>query len=421
MMTDFAIIRRNLRARLFSTVTTALIVAAAVGLLLGLITLRDATRSALARGSGNMQLILSADASPLAAVLNGIFYANPPSRVLKWPACEELLKKYPVDYALPIQQLETFHGFPLVATVPQYFSAFQPDASSDWKIADGALFKSEFDVVAGASAARALQLKVGATFQLPRHPAWTYRISGILQPTGTSHDRALYTDLNDAWLHRAQEKRKLTDPTLTQAAPLTAAALADSDKLVTCVYVRFKNAAGNDASPALLTAYDGLKGNHPELTVALPAAESDKLLAIASTLDSLLMACAAVVVLAAAVAILLTLYNSLEQRRRQAALFRVMGCSQARIFGWVVTEAALIGLAGALLGALLSLAITPLAAAALDAKFGLVLQPFVQLLPALAVILVSVLLSGAAGIVPAWLASRTSVPAILRQPVWGRT
>jgi putative ABC transport system permease protein len=410
MITDFTLIGRSLRVRLFSTVMAALIVALAVCLLLVRVTLHHAGRAASNRGSGNMQLLVSADVTPRAAVLNGVFHANPPSRVLKWPACQELLKKYPVEFAIPIQQLDGYQGFPIVATQPQFFSLFNPADTEQWTLADGALFKSEFDVVAGASAAKTLQLKVGDVFQLPRHGNAKYKISGILLPTGTSHDRALFTDLNGAWLAREMEKRKLTDPGATQT---TAASLSDSNKLVTAVYVRFKNGPGSDA-PALLSAYDDLKHNHPELTVALPANEIDKLVALTSTLDTVFMAMSGLLILFGAIAILLALFNSIEKRRQKAAVLRVMGCSQARIFGLVVTEAAVIGLFGALGGVALSLAVNPLAAAVLDAKFGLSIQPEPQTLPTLMILLAAVILSGATGILPGLLASRSIFPATLR-------
>ena len=86
MMTDFRIIRISLRTRLFSTVTTTLMVALAAGLMLVLLSLRTASRRAFERSSGNLQLLVSADSSPLNSVLNSLFYANAPARAFKWRA-----------------------------------------------------------------------------------------------------------------------------------------------------------------------------------------------------------------------------------------------------------------------------------------------------------------------------------------------
>ncbi len=440
MMTDFTIIKRSLRLRLFSTLITALTVAVAVCLMLVLLSLRDASRSAFNRGSGNIQLLLSADSSPMVSVLNAIFYANPPARAVKWPACQELLAKYPVDFAIPIQQGDSYRSFPILATTTQFFSAFQPNGDEKWKLADGEFFKAEFQIVAGASVAKVLGLKTGDSFFITHgisgindtneeerasggdfptmkaalaqmHRYSKYKIVGVLQPTGTSHDRALFTDLNSAWIVHAHEKRKLKDPTVTQT---TAADLAASDQLITGVYVRFKTAPGSSESPALYTAYDDLKRHHPELTVALPGNEIDKLFTIVSNIDEVFVAMAAVVMLSSGIAILLALYNSMEQRRRQVAVLRVLGCSQVRIFGLVITEAALIGVFGALGGLVLSVMVNQIAARILDAKLGLALQPALLGTPTVLILFAAVVLASFAGIIPAVLAYRTTITRSLR-------
>ena len=77
-MNDLSIILRSLKARLFSTIVTVLTVAIAVGLLMALLMLRTSGERAFSRGTGNAQLLVSRDASPLESVLNGLFYANAP-------------------------------------------------------------------------------------------------------------------------------------------------------------------------------------------------------------------------------------------------------------------------------------------------------------------------------------------------------
>src|SRR5438045_40666 len=53
-MTDWTIISRSLKARLFSTVTTVVTVGVAVALMLVLLTMRDSGRRAFERGSRDM-------------------------------------------------------------------------------------------------------------------------------------------------------------------------------------------------------------------------------------------------------------------------------------------------------------------------------------------------------------------------------
>ena len=138
-MTDWTIITRSLRARLFSTVTTVVTVAVAVGLMLVLLTMRDAGRKAFERGTGNMHLLLSRDASPLVSVLNGVFYAGPPQGFMLWTDYERLTAGKPFEFAVPVQLGDSFQGrYPVLATTPEFFSKFRPAEDAEWELAEGA-------------------------------------------------------------------------------------------------------------------------------------------------------------------------------------------------------------------------------------------------------------------------------------------
>ena len=158
-MTDWTIITRSLTSRLFSTVTTVLTVAVAVGLLLVLLMLRQSAGKVFERGTGNMHLLVSADASPMVSVLNAVFYANAPQRALTWAKYQELTRAFPLEFAVPTQQGDSFRGQPVMATTPEFFTKFRPSAERDgpgWELAEGRFFESPFEVVVGAQAARGL-------------------------------------------------------------------------------------------------------------------------------------------------------------------------------------------------------------------------------------------------------------------------
>ena len=74
-------------SRMFSTVTTTLTVGIAVALMLVLLMMREAGEKAFQRGSGNMHMLISRDASPLVSVLNGVFYAGAPRRPIDSAVC----------------------------------------------------------------------------------------------------------------------------------------------------------------------------------------------------------------------------------------------------------------------------------------------------------------------------------------------
>jgi putative ABC transport system permease protein len=187
-LSDFTIIRHSMTARLFSTITAILTVAVAVALLLVLLSMRDAGRQAFRRGSGNMHLLISRDASPLVSVLNGVFYANPPQRPIEWSKYQEIASRYPLEFAIPTQLGDSYRGFPVMATTAEFFSKFQPDPNEPWALADGRFFQGPFEVVVGATAAKQAGLRIGERIHLTHGSGSSRESSPPPPPDETKND-----------------------------------------------------------------------------------------------------------------------------------------------------------------------------------------------------------------------------------------
>lgn len=494
-LSDMAIISRSMRARLFSTVTTSASVAVAVALMLVLLGMKGASREAFSRGSGNMQLLVSRDVSPLVSVLNGVFLANPPARPLSWQQVGALQADPRVGFAIPIQQGDSYAGFPVIATTPAFFRLFSTDPSHDpaaiakdsvgraapdmagraadlaageltrrlgvhvagpidaaslgteavgpvlgdaapaaarafldalegtWRLRSGALPKGDFEVVLGSAAARATGHQVGDELYLthgiarsrmlgaPSQPAgaihehreFGWRVVGILAPTGTAFDRAVFSGIRSAWVIHAQDRRRRDNPEVEVGL----GDIVPEDQEVTGLYVSARTKA---AMPFLA----GELRRDPTLTVASPGDEVRRLFQIVGSIDQLFIAMAVVVMVSSGIGIMLALYNSMEQRRRQIAILRVLGSSPGRIFGLVITESAIIGIIGSGAGILLGWIAAGVASGILRSQLGLVVDPRPALQPVLIVAAGTILLAALAGIVPAIAAYRTSVARNLR-------
>jgi putative ABC transport system permease protein len=476
-LTDLTIIRRSMFGRLFSTVTTIVTVAVAVGLMLVLLSMRDAGRKAFERGSGDMHLLISAEASPLSSLLNGIFYANPPQRAIPYAKFQQIANPRfaPWAYAIPTQQGDSYQGQPILATTPEFFTQFKPNPGESWELASGTFFDADFEVVLGADAARATGLKIGDKISPTHgtagsrnrnaqeggevghvHDEFKFSVVGILKPTGGSHDRALFISIQSSWLmhafDRLEREGKLKhdhdhdhdhgeakageakaaddhadhdhadhdhadhdhgahdghDHGAAAEAPIHVEDLTDEDRKITGVYARLATREGSDATTLLPSIFYRLRAD-PTLTVANPSDEIRKLFVIVGNIDQLFVAMAAVVMVSSGIAIMLALYNSMEQRRRQIAVLRVLGSSRGRIGRLVLAESAAIGLLGAALGVLLALAGGAVAAAVLREQLGLRISPDLSPIPAGVVIGATVLLACLAGLIPAAMAYRTPV------------
>ncbi|MFM9997193.1 MAG: ABC transporter permease [Phycisphaerales bacterium] len=463
-LTSLTIVRRSLTARRFSTAMTAASVAVAVAMLLVLLGMRDSARRAFARGSGNMHLLVTAEDSPLVSILNGVFYARAPARALTWTQRERIALDPRVAFAVPVQQGDSYRGFPVVGTLPEFFTAFSPDPGFDagtappprpaWPFAAGAPFTKAFDLVLGSQVWSATGLTVGDHIHLAHgrsgddgsaahvHDEFSFDVVGLLGPTGTPHDRAIFTHLDGAWIVHATEKREREEAEAGGApepgapaepgheeedaehadeaggehhheAALRVEDLTPDDKLITGIYVRGVTRDGSTVSASIPAVASELRRD-PRLTVAEPAAEIDRLFRIVGQVDQVLLAMAAVVMVSSGVSILLALYNSMEQRRRQIAVLRVLGCSARRIAGIVIMEAVAIGLLGAAVGVAVSAGGTRVVAEVMHRRLGLVIESSVSPILLAGVVGGAILLAAVAGLIPAVMAYRTGVAKNLR-------
>lgn len=472
-MSDMTIVTRSLRVRLLSTVITVLSVACAAGLLIVLLSLRHQGQAAFSRGTGNAHVLVSAEPSGLVSVLNTMFYAQAPKAALDWKQIKALgldeqtrAKKdgggaggeevVPSDrrlaFSVPVQMGDSFRGFKTVATTGRFFSAFQPTEEEAWAFAEGKSFEGTWEVVLGAEVAKITGLKVGSELFITHgwsarghgevegdtpatkkedehdhshgdhdhdhdhdhdapggaghiHDEHPFVVTGVLQPTGTLHDRAVFMNIEAGWVLHADEKRKAKDPNLPEARVDN---LTDEEKQVTGVLVRARSGAVLGEVFAELRRQSGV-------TVANPASEVRTLFSIISNVDTILLAVAGAVLVGSAASVMLAVYSSMNERRKQIAVLRVLGASRGRITGLVLAESAVIALLGAAAGAVLSVIGMQLAAAATLARTGVLIGGSVEMGSVVMVMAGTVGLGMVAGLVPGVMAYRVGVGEHLRE------
>ena len=414
-LSDWNIVMRSMRSRWFSTVLTILTVAIASGLMTLLISMRSAGEDAFKRGTGNVQILISKEPGPLASVLNSMFYAEAPGGPILYSQFEELVSSYPFAWTVPTQLGDSYRGSPVMGTTGAFFESFQPAADLVWTLSDGVYFESPFEIVVGAEAAKVHRLRVGDSITLEHgtartmgghdHGAFGFTVVGVLNPTATAHDRALFTSLESSWILHAHDRREAQ---LGHGVHTSINDVSDDDRKITAIY-----ASIGERKAALMQVLGALRAD-PNWTVANPASTVGGLYKIVSNIDEVLLAMAIAVMFSSGISILVALYNSMEQRRRQIAVLRVLGASKMRVFNLVITESAIIGLLGGFVGIAIALAAGRVVSGILQARVGIVVNPSLPVDGYLMIVLATLALSCVAGIIPAMIAYRTAVVRSLR-------
>jgi putative ABC transport system permease protein len=409
-LSDWNIVTRSMRHRFFSSVVTVLSVAIAVGLVTLLISMRNAGENSFKRGTGNVQMLISKEPGPLPSVLNSMFYAQAPGNPITWAQYLELDRAYPFAWSVPTQLGDSYQDAPVMGTDDSFFTSFQPVQGEAWALSQGRFFEAPFELVIGSDAASRLGLSIGDEINLqhgaPRtegghvHSEFAFSVVGILSPTHTAHDRAMFTPLESSWILHAHDRREAI---FGHGIVTTIDDLVDDDMKITAIY------ASLGPRKAALTQVLSTLRRDPNWTVANPADSVGGLFKIVSNIDQVLLAMAIAVMLSSGVSILLALYNSMEQRKRQVAVLRVLGASRTRVFGLVLTESAIIGLIGGAAGVLVALLGGMLVTKVLAQRVGIVVEPALPIDGYFMIVLASVALSCIAGAIPAFVAYRTSV------------
>ncbi|MCA9242953.1 MAG: ABC transporter permease [Phycisphaerales bacterium] len=398
---------RSLRQHAVSTSITVLAVALACGLVMSVFTIQRQAHDAFIGGPVGFDAVLGARGSKLQLVLNSVFHLETSPGNIPWTLYEEIRKTPGVKAAIPMAVGDNYRGFRIVGVTPQMF---------DIELAQGVKLKPEtgrlFDptlreAVVGSFAAQRTGLRVGAFFN-PSHGVSEggetheeqYKVVGILAPTNTPNDRAIWIPIEGVYRMAGHELRGSGERYVARPGQ----AIPDEDKEVSAVLLKL-------AAPQFGAGLDQMvnkQGNRATLAWPIATVIAD-LFSKMGWVTRILELVAYLVVLVSAAAIMAGIYNTINERRREFAILRALGARRSIVFGAIVLESGAIAAIGALLGFAVYFAIVASAAVVIRDQTGVVLDIW-QWHNALALTPVGMTLAGAiVGIVPAVKAYSTDV------------
>jgi putative ABC transport system permease protein len=389
------IVRRSLRQHALSTVVTACSIALGAGLLMSVWVVKEQARSTFAGVNSGFDAVLGARGAKLQLVLSAVFHLESSPGNVRWEDYLTIRTNPNVALAVPVAMGDNYRGWRVVGTTPDFFDKTELDSRSRrFELANGRWFDPELrEAVIGSFAAERLGLKVGDEFEPYHGLAFdeqakheeTYVVVGVLKPSNTPADRVIWIPLEGVQWMGGHDPRSVTD--------------------VSAVLVKLK--VGGVTGFQLDQLYNK-QGDR--LTFAWPiSAVVAELFNKLGWFDGVLTIVAWLVVLVATGSMLASIYNSMNERRRELAILRALGAHRATLSGAVILEAASIAALGAFAGYFVYAAILAGVASLLRARTGVVLEvvhwdPVLVFAPATIVVL-----GALAGFVPALKAYRTDV------------
>ncbi len=380
---------RSIQQRSLASLLTAISMALGVMLVVAVLVVYSVVDHAFHRGGEGYDLIVGPPkGSNLELVLSSIFYVGQPISTLPYSVYQDLYESRiglgSVRMAVPICLGDTYQDKRVVGTTPAMFNELTYFGDKHYEFAEGQNFGENdfFTAVAGAAAAKQLKLKVGDQFR-PTHEAGgksddkhkhgAFTVVGILKPTGTPNDNALFVNIEGfyrvgghagkagAALQENKPEAKPDDkpdkkPEAESKAQSAAKAeehhdehdehevIPDSRKQVSAVLV----CTYQESQTRALAAEINKRGDSQ---AAIPAEEISRLFeVIIGNIEVVLLVFAVMIVLVAGIGIMVSIYNSMNDRRHEIAIMRALGARRSTVMMVILLESILLSLGGGLLG-----------------------------------------------------------------------
>jgi putative ABC transport system permease protein len=437
-MSFWKIAWRNIEQRALASSLTGLSMALGVALMILVIVIHGVTVEQFENDAQGYHLIVGGSkGGDMQLVMTTVFHLGRPLYPIPWSYYKKFTEGEFAPYtevAVPYCLGDSFHSgedqFRVVATTPELFEKIAYGANSDgtekrYEFQAGENFKAEnfFDAVIGSKVARRTGLGVGDTFE-PTHGISAagdkhteFKIVGVLAPTGTANDRALFANLEGFFL---LEGHAMPADEATEHAPATPVEhdhahepgaelqpLPEDQREVTSILVLCKEGFGTEA---MVLDKKINKGRDRTAQAVAPASVVSRLLeTFVGPVRVVLMVLTVLIVVVAGIGILVSIYNSMSERRHDIAVMRALGASRTAVMGIILIESILLSLLGGIAGVLLGHAVLGLAGPIVEARTSVAVR-FWQfnwqeglLIPAL------VLFASLVGFLPALTAYRTDV------------
>jgi len=403
---------QSLRNRWLTAALTVIAIAVSITLLLGVEKVRTGARQSFADTISGTDLIVGARSGTIQLLLYSVFRIGNATNNISWPSYQDIASHPDVAWAVPLSLGDSHRGFRVLGTTPAYFEHYRYRQAHGLRFRAGGPFSDLFDAAVGADVAAALGYKLGDRITLSHglgsvsfieHDDKPFRITGILEKTGTPVDRTVHVSLEAIEAIHVDWQSGARIPGQSVSAE-EVRAMKLEPKAVTAALVGLKSRLATFRVQRAINEYRA-----EPLSAILPGAALQELWALVATAETALKVVSAMVVATALLGMVTMILTTLNERRREMAILRSVGARPRTVLGLLVAEAGGLTLAGTGLGLLLLYAALLLVQPYVDTNYGLHLPiepPKPGELATLGVILVAGCL---AGLLPALRAYRLSL------------
>ncbi|MDP6969515.1 MAG: ABC transporter permease [Gammaproteobacteria bacterium] len=366
---------RSLLARKLTVVLTVLAIAMSVALFLGVEKVRTGTKASFMDTIAGTDLIVGARTGSLQLLLYSVFHMGNATNNMGWDSLQQISELPGIDWVVPISLGDSHRQFRVMGTTAEFFQRYQFRRGQQVDFAQGDVFNDLFDTVIGADVAKQLGYQLGdpivvahGLVSFSKHDEHPFRVAGILAKTGTPVDRTVMVSLQAIeaihvdWQQGTKKPSQSTPAEVLRQMPL-------QPKTVTAALV-------GTSSPIKIFSLQRAINNYPNepLQAVMPGVALQELWHLVGVAETALLVISTMVIVTALLGMMANVFASLNERRREMAIYRAMGAGPRTIFLLLMTETLLLVASGCLLGVLMVYIFLGLGQGYIDQQFGIWLE-----------------------------------------------
>ena len=402
---------KSLRNRKIATLLTLSSIAVSVSLLIGVERMRNSALTSFESTISETDLIVGARSGPIQLLLYSVFHLGHATNNITWQSYENIRSDPSIKWTIPLSLGDSHRGFRVVGTTSSYFKHLKYGRKQSLSFQQGKPFNAVYEAVIGSQVAKSLAYTLGKKIILSHgleehsfqdHKEHPFKIVGILEQTGTPIDKGVYVKLESieaihlTWgddFAKTQTKDQIKlDKEQLKPKQITAFLLGLKRKL--SIFKTQRSIQEYEQEP---------------LSAILPGVSFQELWQTLSTAELALRFVSYFVILAGILGMIGAILTSLNERRREMAILRSLGAKPSHIFTLFVSEALFLGTLGSCLGLFLISITFYISKHTLEKNYGLYLDTTFISFQELIMILIIILSSTLAGIIPAWRAYSNSL------------
>ena len=333
----------SLYARLLTVGMTVFAISLSLMLYMSVEKLRTSAYTSFTDTISQTDLIVGARTSSVQLLLYSVFRIGNATNNITWESYEDVIDRKEVTWSVPISLGDSHKGFRVMGTNNEFFKRYKFRGGQSVELEHGNNLDDLYDVIIGAGVAEKLNYSVGTPLIVSHglqsfsdHDDQPFKVSGILAKTGTPVDNTVIVSLEAIeaihvdWSTGAKIPGQITPVEEIRQMDLspkniTAALIGVNSKLQIFQLQRWIN-------------------EYPEesLSSILPGVALQELWRIVGVVENLLLGISITVIFTTLIGMTAIIFSSLNERRREMAIWRAMGASPKVVIGLLMLEAFII-------------------------------------------------------------------------------